>query len=676
MTDIDEHSPGRPTPPWHRPVVVALLAAYWVLAVTAAADKSATFDEGVYLAGGYSYWKYHDYRLNPESGHLTQRLAALPLLAGSRADPDRDAAGWREGDGWRVAPAFLYDPRNDPDRQLLYGRMVCATLSAAVGLLVYGCSRRLWGPTGGLVSLALFASCPTMLANGPLVQSDMAAALFFTAALAGVWAVLHRVSPTRVAASCAAVAGLFLAKLSAPLIVPVAGALALLRVAAGRPLPVDLGRGRVVSGRWARAAVFAGLAALHAAVVWAAVWATFGFRFAAVNAPGPNEAGLMEQRIDELAGRAGRLGGLVRWLDRSRLLPEAYVYGVAFQAEVRYMGKPAFLNGDYYPTGTVWYFPNSVLKKTPLPLFGVLGLAAWGWVRARRPGDGQPAAPRLYALAPLLVFAGVYAAAAVTSRLNIGHRYLAPVYPSVFVLAGAAGLWLRPGGPRADGRRGWQAVATGVLLLGAGVEAARCWPDYLAYFNPAAGGPRAGYRQLVDSSLDWGQDLPGLKRWLDDRGLPDAETPVYLSYFGTAPVRHHGIRARRLFSVPPQAWDEPPAGRPGGVYCVSATILSGVRMWHFPGTWTPGYEARYQELRAFADRRCRADADPAERDSLRRAVPEARWPKMAALLEEAEFARLCHFLRHREPDDAVGHSILIYHLSDEDVIRAREGPVE
>ncbi|HQH71863.1 MAG TPA: hypothetical protein PK360_07270, partial [bacterium] len=36
------------------------------------------------------------------------------------------------------------------------------------------------------------------------------------------------------------------------------------------------------------------------------------------------------------------------------------------------------------------------------------------------------------------------------------------------------------------------------------------YPDYLAYFNEAAGGPSQGHRYLDDSNLDWGQDFARL----------------------------------------------------------------------------------------------------------------------------------------------------------------------
>src|SRR5439155_13724202 len=129
--------------------------------------------------------------------------------------------------------------------------------------------------------------------------------------------------------------------------------------------------------------------------------------------------------------------------------------------------------------------------------------------------------------APLLVLLGVYWAAALVSHLNIGHRHLLPIYPPLFILAGGALPRLRV--PLAA-----LAVAEGLLA----------WPHYLAYFNPIAGGARNGYRHLVDSSLDWGQDLPGLQR----------HHPAYLAYFGTGSPRYYGIVASLLPSfigVPP-----------------------------------------------------------------------------------------------------------------------------
>src|SRR5437016_6627978 len=62
-------------------ILIALLHA--AMAVTAVNTKSPTFDEPQHLTAGYSYWVTNDFRLDPESGNLPARWAALPLLLGT-----------------------------------------------------------------------------------------------------------------------------------------------------------------------------------------------------------------------------------------------------------------------------------------------------------------------------------------------------------------------------------------------------------------------------------------------------------------------------------------------------------------------------------------------------------------------------------------------------------------
>jgi Flp pilus assembly protein TadD len=63
------------------------------------------------------------------------------------------------------------------------------------------------------------------------------------------------------------------------------------------------------------------------------------------------------------------------------------------------------------------------------------------------------------------------------------------------------------------------------------------FPHYISYFNELAGGAKNGHKVLLDSNLDWGQDLKGLKQWLDQRGIKH----VQLAYFGTADPKYYGI---------------------------------------------------------------------------------------------------------------------------------------
>src|SRR6185295_8529389 len=188
--------------------------------------------------------------------------------------------------------------------------------------------------------------------------------------------------------------------------------------------------------------------------------------------------------------------------------------------------------------------------KTPLPLILLAAAALFFAFRSR--------APRAEWFLWLPV--AIYTALTIAQRLNIGHRYLLPIYPFLCVAAGRAAARL------VESRRA--RLAVGALLAWYAAGTLLLHPHYLAYFNETIGGPRHGYRWLVDSNLDWGQDLPGLAAYLREHH----EENVKLSYFGIADPAYYGITAERLPGFPPPA--HMTAGvNPGDLLAVSATNL-------------------------------------------------------------------------------------------------------
>src|SRR5229473_8338346 len=228
-----------PSPRLARMAAVAvLLALYYVMAVSAASQKSMTFDEMAHLTAGYTYWAFDDYRLHPENGNWPQRLGALPAVLGGSSFPRLDQAAWTASNVYAIGDQYLYFSGNDADTTLGRGRAVMALLGVALGALVYTWAGRLVSPAGAWVSLLLFVFSPTLLAHGPLVTSDIAAALFFTAAAAAIWIALHRVTPTTVLGGAVLLAGGFLSKLSGPILVPIGIVMLTVRLIGGRPLAV------------------------------------------------------------------------------------------------------------------------------------------------------------------------------------------------------------------------------------------------------------------------------------------------------------------------------------------------------------------------------------------------------------------------------------------------------
>ncbi|MBL9200736.1 MAG: glycosyltransferase family 39 protein [Opitutaceae bacterium] len=615
-----------------------------LMALTATGGKCTTADEIAHVAAGHAYNTRGDYRLQPENGNLPQRLAALPMsLAGVPQLPLGEA--WRTAAVWRYGHELFYDHALSADQWLWLGRGMIALVSAATGLLVFFWSRALFGWRGAFLSLGLFAFSPTFLAHGALATSDLVMTFFFVASVGAWWRHLENPGPTWAALSSTALGLAFVAKFSAVLLPPmfaIIGAVWALGEARRRGWRAPLLR-------------LARTTLIHAIATWAIIWSFYGFRFGAF-APELAAGASFNHGWDWILPGMGAAGSVITALRDWRVLPEAWLYGLTFVLQFS-KARGAFMAGDYSVTGWVTFFPYAFAIKTTLPLLLLLagGAIAGGFNAIRK---------KLSALRPLLPLAalfGVYWATSIMSNLNIGHRHILPTYPVLFIAAGWLGRCLTVRRPIA------LVCIAGLALWHAG-ESLRARPHYLAYFNQLVGGSENGWRHLVDSSLDWGQDLPGLKRWLDQNTRGEK---VFLSYFGTGDPAYEGIRCTLLPILPevsaPRRWHalEP------GIYAVSATMLQHVYATH-RGDWTLENEKDYQMLRATEADLLAFQNDPPRRATFLRDVPEEKWIAAWKLYEQLRFARLCHWLRVRPADDAIGHSIRIYRVDAAD-LRAAVG---
>jgi hypothetical protein len=648
--------------PHHLPSVVVtaavavLLALHWWLGVSALFSKSATSDETAHLTGGYSYWRFNDYRLQPENGNLPQRWGALPLLLEQpRLKPADAPEWWSLSHLWLISHKFLYESGNNTDFMLATARATMALWSVATGLLVFGWSRRLWGDAGGLFSLALYVFSATTLAHGPLVTSDMTVTFFLLAATGAFWRHLQRLDACSLALSLAATALTCVAKFSFLLLLPVYALLVIWRLAEPAPLAtIWRGKERQLASGWAKFTAMASSALFHGVTAWVVIWAFFGFRYSAF-APGLPPGWKFYMPWQVILPASGIWPTLIAHARHWQILPEAFLQGLAY---LRYAAEErgAFLNGDYSITGWVTFFPYAFMVKTFMAELGAItlavGVVATRWWRA----DVGRIAKDLRRVAPLVVLFAIYWAFSLASHLNIGHRHILPVYPILFILAGVI---VRPATSRC-------LYGAAVALAGlAAVESMAIRPHYLAYFNFLADGPANGWRHLVDSSLDWGQDLPGLAQWV--RAHRQASEPVYIASSGMSDFGYEGIAGEPLapyyYHHRPRRWEE----LKPGLYCVSATMLEDV---YSPvcGPWTPANEALYQHLL----RQMRAEIAAGKRDTL---IAEFGNGPSKPLwdLDRLRFARLAQYLRLRQPDAMIGYSILIYRLSDEEVHAAVNG---
>lgn len=634
--------------------VLALASLHVWLAHSASREFGHTGDENAHLTGGYSYWRLDDYRLHPENGNLAQRWLALPLLAQELNFPPQGSRAWRRGDYWPVSDAFLYESGNDVTAMLGAARGMSAVLGGALVFVVFIWSRALFGPRAAWLSAGLAAFCPHLLAHAGLANSDLAASLAFLVALLTWWRLLHRVSIVRVGCAGVAAGALMLTKFSGGLFLPIAATLTVVRLL--RPEARATAVGRAGQSRGAHLARLLSAQLVAGAIAVGVLWAAFGFRFSASN-PGTERVEWDWDRITHGAqGGKTITGHFATFAREHRLLPEAWLYGLAYVQRAAEK-RPNFLAGSFSADGHWDFFPVAFAIKTTLGALLIILLAAVLPWRAPR----RRTMRWLYRLAPLLIFVAVYGTVAVASTINIGHRHILPLYPALYILAGAVvcSLNRRPS-------RCWAIVVGGAL---AWHIAASCWvrPHYLAYFNEWGGGPREGHRYLVDSSLDWGQGLPGLQRWLAQ--VQEGER-VFLAYFGTDRPERLGLTVTRFgdepFDLQPRP---PPAALEPGLYVISATLL------HQPYALWPGYWSTLRERSYFAHRARLAeqaelrgdwpDDDPRARDY------DLRW----RAFDQVRFGRLCHFLRSRKPDAHIGYALFIYRLTADDLSRYLDEPL-
>ena len=688
------------------PFAVALiLAGYFVMAVSASRTKSSTFDEIVHVTAGYNAWVNHDQRFDPGNGDFVKRWAALPLLWMKPTFPPKEGENWRTAEFFLVSREFMFGVGNDPDAILLRSRAMVALLAVALGGLVFAASRNLFGTKGGLISLLLFAFCPHMLAHGALVSTDLTLTLMLFASTWFIWRLLHVVSWTNLLGSLLAFSLLVISKMSAVLIFPIAGVLVVARIGSGRPWVWCL-RGcgrendrpdRAIATRGRMLGLIAALAVAHALAGWGAVWAAFEFKYIARGNPTDTHLTLMRTPNTDVEGL---ITDISRFCHQHRLLPEGFLKGMEELVGIS-QRRPSFMDGHWKAGGQLAFFPYAFWAKTPPALLLLLatGLGA-ALIHRRRcraaarasgkglshnaasvvssPGEAGRAVPAggvsatgsiAYHALPFLTLFIVYAAVALRQNVNIGHRHILAIYPVLYVLAGAAALLI-------PSRR---KVAEGVIVVLLGWYAVDSWrarPDYLAFMSSVVGGPSQGYRRLADSSLDWGQDLPGLKRWLEANKAGQG-APVFFSYFGTSSPEHYGIESKRLPGFP--EWrDLRVFAYTPGYYAISATMFQQLYATTF-GPWNRLYEDDYQTRIKRLGLTPQNTSETGALGEILQTHPPELWQQDYGRYEKLRFGRLCAWLRAtgRAPDAQVGHTILIWKISEADLQEALWGkPLE
>lgn len=500
---------------WEAGLLLAGLLLFAAQAGLSSPQKSAAFDEEYHVAAGYAYLKTGDFRLSLSHPPLVNALSAVPLLWRQDVTLPLDHPAWAAADYFNFADVFLWQAQPDPQSILEWARWPVILLGVALAAALFWWGRQMAGPWAGWIALTLAVFDPNLIANARLVTTDLGLTCFLLLALWRLWHWLQRPSPRHLILTglCAGLA--MAAKFTGLMVWPM-----LLGVMLLAPVPLPWPR---------KLGHLAGMGVVAFLVLWAV------YRFDASPYPGTDLP-----------------------------LPASFYPYSLWDTFVGIEAQPktSFLLGQTSPRGWWYYFPLALLLKTSLPL--LLLTAAGLFLILKKEGGRRTA---VLWLPPLL-----FMLLAMTGRITIGYRHILPLVPFLILLAAQVGRWLPGAGtggrlrPRlllVLGLLGWQAVGT-----------LRLYPHQEAFFNELAGGPENGGSLLVDSNIDWGQDLIQLRQLMAAEGIEE----VYLGYFGTAVPEKYGIGYKPIpgflrFTAGPEINAYAPFSPLPGWYAISQTSL-------------------------------------------------------------------------------------------------------
>jgi len=598
-------------PPKHPADRIALvvIVIHFALVLWWICTSFAVVDEVGHLGSGLATWQTGDTRPYCVNPPLPRMIATIPLwIADAKISSlTNGPPGFRSE--WPLAKSLVL---NNPDDYVYYTRLCRIVNLVWSVLLLYVLARwsfELYGPWGRLISLTLWCFEPTCIAYSGVVVPDVASAAAGLLASYVFWKYLREPSWT-MAWFCGLALGLALLTKSTWLL--------LFAIWPTLMLIARLNAGTTTNNE---RPLFR-----HFLLIFPLGWLVLcaGFGFSKMGQPLGEFAFISKSLSGIPSGEPGitpepdnRFRGTA--LERLPIpLPADMLVGVDVQKYDFERGLHSYLNGEWRARGWWYYYLYAMAIKLPIPtLLLVLAGLFWCLYSPRSPDRLDEWCFLLPAIATI---------AFVSSQTGFNHhmRYVLPAFPFLFLAAGRlACLKCRVGEgfaeptSRSEEDGGLRKASThptglrfvvGALLIWCGTATFSYAPYFMSYFNPLAGGPDNGWKHLVDSNIDWGQDLLHLQRWMSKH--PEA-TPIGVQYYNLVDPQHVGMNVGKAPTQP-----------------------------------TPGYFAL--DVNFVAGSRFRVGS----RDGPLGVGPFA-------------------YFQHFTPIDKAGYSIFIYHITEEEANRVR-----
>lgn len=500
-------------------IAVFLLLFLFFVSFFSILDDTLTYDETAHIVAGYSYLTERDMRVNPEHPPLIKNIAAAPLLLLNLNFPN-DSPNWTQESPPRwwvqfdLANDFIYQSGNNPDRIMLFSRTAMILFMVFSGWFLFYFTKKRYDNKTALIALFLFSFSPTIIAHGRLANTDMGAAFGALFSFYFWMKFLEKPNKKNVFLSGIAFGIALVLKFSLVLLIPLYIVITIIYAS--------------LQEKPFRALLKYGVLAFLCGVIGMLFVVFPLYQYHVYDYPAERQARDAEF-ILETFGNRFIAENVVLSSEKPFLRPFAQYFLGLFTAMQRVDGgNTTYFLGEISTEAWMKYFPVVYLIKETITLHILTFLSFLIFLYYffknkvyRRLGHNIE---KYYLEFSMLVFILIYWATSITSNLNIGVRHLLPVFPFTFILIAVLISKLK-----------LKFISVILLLfLFQAYSVLSVYPHFLAYFNETVG-VENGYKYVVDSNLDWGQDLKRLNNWFKENNIEFA----YIDYFGGGDLDYH-----------------------------------------------------------------------------------------------------------------------------------------
>jgi hypothetical protein len=518
-------------------LVCGLLTLFAILCFFSQTNKSVTVDEFNHFPSGIYNLLTGDWRMDRESPPL---IKCFPGFSSLFTQPViHTSSRQAEPNGWEFGYDFMHQNYNRYISIFEWGRVFIIFLGTLGGYILYRFTKEIFGRKGAVFALVLYVFNPNILAHSRLLTIDIGATTLFLLAVFGFWKFLKKTD-----IKWAFLGGIFLgmaqlSKFTCLILYPIFFAffvITLIQWAWIQKQNHNLPTSKIIAISGRCIAMFLFLLLISLFVI------NLGYGFS-------NTLFFMQN---------GHFSShLLKAVSSSSIqnipipLPLEYVRGFDVQLDISsgkspfYMG---YLMGEHSMEGWIYYYLIGLLVKNPEGMFVIVLLSLFAWIKTK---PALELRTWLCVWGTALIYLVYFS---IFTNTPIGIRFMLPILPLFFLAA--ASLF-----GKNFVRKGRANLFLGIIAILYILPTILSYPNYLSYFNRASGGSQNGHRWLMDSNLDWGQDLPALKKYMETKGIDR----VKLGYFGRVDPRIYGIAydtAKRKIEA-------------GSVHAISVNFLIG-----------------------------------------------------------------------------------------------------